>query len=119
MTSETLKISVTWALPSEILINLVWVGTHKSILPKNSSTFQLAPVVSIFHHSAALMASKPTVSGPSGDLGMLVEEGAKGDNSFGKAEHAAIHFMLEQMDSYLDHLHREEPPPPCLPPGAA
>lgn len=118
---KLLKISVTWTLPSEILIKLVWVWTHTSILSKSSSTLRLAPAVGSFHHSAALVASDPTVSGPSGDLGMLVEASAKGkDNGFEEAEYAAINSVLEQINFCLDHLDRgEEPPPPCLPPVAA
>nr|XP_045726262.1 bublin coiled-coil protein-like [Mirounga angustirostris] len=102
---KLLKIPATWALPSEILIKWVWVGTHITISSKSSSTFRLAPAVGTFHRSTALVASEPTVSGPSGDVGMLVEAGAKGkDDSLGKAEYAAINSMADQINSCLDHL---------------
>lgn len=46
---------------------------------------------------------------PQGNLGMMVEVGAEGeDDSFGEAEYAAINSTLGQINSCLDHLKKND-----------
>ncbi|XP_057573545.1 bublin coiled-coil protein-like [Hippopotamus amphibius kiboko] len=54
------------------------------------------------HAAHADLAPEPTISGPKRDLGMVV--GTEGeDHNFREAEYAAIHSMLDQINSCLDH----------------
>ncbi|KAF4016322.1 hypothetical protein G4228_008150 [Cervus hanglu yarkandensis] len=57
--------------------------------------------------------------GPNGDLGTPVGASARGkEDSFGEAEYTVINSLLDQINSCLDHLEKNDHLP-CPPPGIA